>query len=65
MKVELTKNGYLKITAETVVEAFALNGIFPVGAEVCKECNSIPHNLIVDCSILSDDTTSKYTDTMG
>ena len=55
MKAELTKDGYVKITAETVTEAWALNITCPPGAEVCDKCEHVPLKVIIDGSILSSD----------
>jgi hypothetical protein len=54
MKIELEKDGTLKIIAETVVEAWALNAVWPPGSDICEKCNSTPHKIIIDCSILLD-----------
>ncbi len=51
MKAELTIEGYIKITAETITEAWALNGVWPVGSDVIdRQINE--DRVIVDCSIL-------------
>lgn len=49
MKAEIKKNGTLLITAETVVEAFALNQIacFDDSDKFC------PSFVVLDCSILN------------
>ena len=49
MKVELTKDGYIKVTAETNIEAWALNGVWPVNEDK-REKNE--DRLLIDCSIL-------------
>jgi len=51
MKAELTIDGYIKITAETIVEAWALNGVWPVGVEIADRMKN-EDRVIVDCSIL-------------
>ena len=52
MKAELTKDGYVKITAETIVEAWALNITCPSGAGTCEKCGEFPAKVIIDGSIL-------------
>ena len=54
MKVEIRKDGTLVIIAETVVEAWAINGVHPPAAFDCEKCGSIPHKVVFDCSILLD-----------
>ena len=51
MKAELTKDGYIKVTAETIVEAWALNGAWPTKDVMDRDKNQ--DRMIVDCSILS------------
>lgn len=55
MKAELTKDGYVKITAETIIEAFALKAIYPLEGEVCSMCGGFDLKLIVDSSVLISD----------
>lgn len=55
MKAELTKDGYVKITAETITEAWALNITCPPEAEECKRCGIFPRKVIIDGSILMED----------
>jgi len=52
MKAEITKDGYIKITAETINEAFAMKGLNPVGTLPCEVCGQMRVNLIFDCSVL-------------
>jgi len=52
MKVELTKDCGIKITAETITEAWALNMVYPAGANPCGCCGTVPYKLVVDCAIL-------------
>ena len=52
MKVELTKNGHIKIIAETVTEGWALNAVWPPGTDICEKCGSTPHKLLIDASVL-------------
>lgn len=54
MKVELTRDGFIKIIAETYTEAWALNGIWPVGVDFMERDRNIDR-CIVDCSILQDE----------
>ncbi len=55
MKVEITNDHYIVITAETVVEAFALNYLMPVGKEsICSECGQIKMPVTINCSILDN-----------
>jgi len=51
MKAEIKKDGTLVITAQTVVEAFALNQI-AVFDDSDKFC---PSFVVLDCSILNED----------
>jgi hypothetical protein len=55
MKVEIEKDGTIRIIAESVIEAGALNwanSMGPVSYE-CRKCGE-PHqsNIVFDCSIL-------------
>jgi len=59
MKAELTKDGYVKITAETITEAWALNITHPPCAEICEKCGEMPTKVIIDGSILLDDIDPK------
>ena len=52
MKAELTKEGYIKVTAETITEAWALNITCPPAAEECDKCGVFPTKVIIDGSIL-------------
>ena len=52
MKAEITRDGYIQITAETIVEAWALNGVWPVGMSV-EHRGKNQDRVIVDCSILN------------
>jgi len=54
MKVELTKEGSLLVTAETITEAWALNITCPPAAEECTKCHCFPVKVIIDGSILLD-----------
>lgn len=54
MKAELTKDGYLKVTAETVTEAWALKVLLPAGADPCTKCGQLPFTVMIDGSILSE-----------
>lgn len=54
MKAELTKDGYIRITAETIVEAWALNGVWPVGIEITDRIKN-QDRVIVDCTILNNE----------
>jgi hypothetical protein len=54
MKAEITKDGYIKITAETHVEAFAMKGIFPLDGEICEKCGQMKVPLTIDSSILNE-----------
>ena len=51
MRAELTKEGYIKVIAETIIEAWALNGVWPIGDIMSRDKNE--DRVIVDCSILS------------
>lgn len=51
MKAELTKDGFIKVTAETIIEAWALNGAWPINLEDRKKNED---RLLIDCSILLD-----------
>jgi hypothetical protein len=53
MKVELTKEGYIKVIAETITEAWALNGVWPIGDIMSRDKNEA--RVIIDCSILRTD----------
>lgn len=55
MKAELTKDGYVKVIAETITEAWALNITCPPAAENCDKCGTFPTKVIIDCSILSEE----------
>jgi len=59
MKVELTKEGYIQVTAETIVEAWALNGVWPLDDKV-RDKNQ--DRVMVDCSILSNTNTEGLKD---
>jgi hypothetical protein len=50
MKVELTKEGYIKVIAETIIEAWALNGVWPIDDIMSRDKNE--DRVIVDCTIL-------------
>ncbi len=55
MKVEITNDHCIVITAETVVEAFALNYLMAVGKEsICNECGQIKMPVTINCSILDN-----------
>ena len=47
MKAELTRDGYRKVTAENITEAWALNTVQPVADNPDSQ-----GKFIVDCSIL-------------
>lgn len=49
MKAELTRHGFIKVKAETITEAWALNACWPSDLE---KRNKNEDRLIVDCSIL-------------
>ena len=51
MRVELTADGYIKIIAETTLEAWALNGVWPLGQDVMDRENNV-ERFIIDCSVL-------------
>lgn len=53
MKVELTKEGYILIKAETIIEAWALNAVWPNGTPFMERTKNADR-CIVDCSILGD-----------
>ena len=55
MKAELTKDGSILVTAETITEAWALNITCPVGAEKCDKCGIFPFKVIIDGSILLEE----------
>lgn len=55
MKAELTIDGYIKVTAETITEAWALNITCPPGANICDKCSTFPTKVIIDGSILLKD----------
>lgn len=52
MKCELTREGYIKITAETITEAWALEGVWPT--ENIMERDKNEDRVIIDCSILCE-----------
>ena len=54
MRAELTKDGYLKVTAETITEAWALN-ITHTTENLCHHCNKGDVKLIIDGSILLEE----------
>lgn len=54
MKAELTKDGYIKVTAETIVEAWALNGVWPVKIEPLERDRN-QDRVIIDCTILCEE----------
>lgn len=49
MKVEISKDGTLIVTAESIIEAFALNAIIKFG----KDGKLDGSMLVIDCSILT------------
>ena len=51
MKVHLTKHGYIYITAEDVTEAWALNGVWPMGMTTVERKDNVDR-FIIDCSVL-------------
>ena len=53
MKVELTREGFIRIKAESFTEAWALNGIWPVGSDI-KDRDKNIDRVVIDCSILND-----------
>ena len=53
MRAELTKEGYIKVIAETIIEAWALNGVWPIGDIMNRDKNE--DRVIIDCSILRTD----------
>lgn len=52
MKATLTREGYIKITAETIVEAWALNACWPLDPSKRKINEKNEDRVIVDCGIL-------------
>ena len=60
MKCELTKEGYIQITAETIMEGWALNGVWPIHKEIlCRLKNQ--DRVIIDCAVLMDNTAQPTT----
>ncbi len=56
MKAELTKDGYIKVTAETIVEAWALNGVWPIaGVDSDNVIDRNQDRVIIDCTILCEE----------
>lgn len=53
MKVEINIGGSIVIIAETIVEAFALNHIIPVG-DLCPVCGQYKMPITINCSILNE-----------
>lgn len=54
MKAEICRDGFIKITAETVAEAFALNYLHPTGQKhVCEQCGRVDLKITIDCSVLT------------
>lgn len=55
MKVEITRKGFIKVTAETITEAWALNGVWPIDSDPAdREKNE--DRLFIDCSILLEES---------
>lgn len=53
MKAELNKDGYIVITAETVVEGFAIESIMPKDdGHSCGACGRQNIPVMFDCGIL-------------
>ena len=56
MKVEINKDGWLVVTAETITEAWALNGANMHDSITCKGKGEQDRpKIILDCSILLRD----------
>ena len=60
MKATITQEGYIKLEAETVTEAFAMKYLLPVqgqGGEYCRECGQLKESrLIFSTEILTQGT---------
>ena len=59
MKADIQKDGTIVVKAETIIEAWALNGCHPIPAEICTNCGAPHHKLILDASILLPPLESK------
>lgn len=55
MKVLIGRDGYIKIVAESIVEAFALKCIAPATDDICSTCGQAKINIIIDINILNID----------
>jgi len=54
MKANIDSKGYIVITAQSPIEAFALNHIAP-DSNICPECKQVKIPFLIDCSILNQD----------
>jgi hypothetical protein len=56
MKAEITREGYIRVIAETPEEAFAIKHLTPVGEDyTCETCGYAKSPMLFDCTILNGD----------
>ena len=58
MKATFEKGRYIRIKAETVAEAFALERIVPP-SDVCPHCSQMKFPIIIDLSVLCTEEEEK------